>query len=533
MLVSLIALAFVAYRNCFDVFIPGDNYCFLYMFEKWDAAAILKNVREGAPYFVAYPILYLLYQLLGIDPAWWMVISITLHAANAFFVFLIAKCLLKKILNDQTAVVASFSALLFLVSPYQTESVLWTSINIRWLFHSLVTLAGIYFLLGYLENAGRKKIFAVHFLFLLGLFSYEFTMVCPLIYTVLFMLHRKLNTTGLRPEMFLTRIILPQIIFISGYFVACKLVSGHWLWHAGTIGDIIQTSDYSKTLLKYFAKFFIFYRYLPIGKTDQALRALSENSRLMTLSVIFAFAAIAFLSWRLIKTKGGSGYLLAALFACFIIALLPVLSLDSSFLKYIYPDRYGYLPSVFFYVFLVSALFFILKKIALPVLIGYSILCWVLLTQTIPVWNAVNERCNELIRNYKPFQQYERVYVLNVPAYYRGVAAFRSAFAETVYMKNSGSVENIRVISGCYQESDSDTIKSVTIKENTVTVSGPNKETPYFSANGGWAKSYETEEYKVVFSPDGCSYTLLFKQEIPTNSAFIYASLAAWKKAGN
>ena len=185
----------------------------------------------------------------------------------------------------------------------------------------------------------------------------------------------------------------------------------------------------------------------------------------------------------------------------------------------------------FFSSFLLHQFFFFLKKIALPVLIGYCVLSWVLLMQTISVWNSANEYCNKLIENYKPFLQYDHVFVLNVPSFYKGVAAFRSSFPEAIYMRCDGSPpEKIQAISGAYQESFDDTLTSVKISGNRVEVVGPKKSTPHFCIDG-WAKSYETEEYKVVFDSTRCSYLLIFKQDIPPNSAFIYTSNGIWKKA--
>ncbi|MEK6614917.1 MAG: hypothetical protein AABZ32_02225 [Bacteroidota bacterium] len=531
--ISYVALAFFAYRDCFTIFIPGDNYSLLYMFENNGAAAsIMTDAQKNAPYFVALPLLYFLYQLFGILPSCWMMIAITFHVLNSFLVLLIAKLLMKTFFPDRGIMVAFFPALLFLISPYQTEEVLWTAINIRWLLHACVTLAGIYIFINYLVNPSSKKIIAIHFLFLLGLFSYEFTLICPLIYTVLFLLFRKLGASQLHPKKFFMQMILPQIFFISTYFLACKLLSGHWFWHAGTFEDIIQTSDYPKTFLKYFAKFFLFYRYLSIGQMDNLLRTLSANHWTTALSCFFVLAAIAIFFWKLIITKKEFGYFLSAVFACFIISLLPVLPLDSSFLSYIYPDRYGYLPSVFFYLFLTSSFFFLFKKIAAPVMVGYAILCWILLMKTIPVWNSANDYCNQLIQNYKPFLKYDKVYVLNVPTYYKGVAAFRSAFEASIFFKQDKyPVERINVISGCYQDFPADSLLSVRINGKLVEVKSISQKSPYFSTNGGWAKSYETEEYKVTFDSTGCSYSLLFKQEIPENSAFIYTSNGSWKKA--
>lgn len=528
-LLAYFLLAFVAYRNCFDIFIPADNYSCLSLFETEGASGILKNARESAPYVITYPILYLLYQIFGIDPACWMITGILFHALFAYIVYLFAHRFMRLFHGNVNTAFTICSGLLFLISPYQTEVVLWTSVNIRLLFHACVTFLGLYLFLQYLSSSSRTQLFIIHLLFLFGVLSNEFTWICPLIYAVIFFAAMKLKKTSLKPRGFAFNFLVPQLFLISFYFMVSLLISGRWFWHAGSFSEALQTDDYLKTLLKYFLKFFLFYRYLPLGELEGLLRIFSQNKWLMFLSgsVILALAAIVF--GRVIKKDPQTGYTLAAMFACMLISLVPVLPLDSSFLNQIYPDRYGYLASVFFYIFLVQAAYVVLKKFAPPFLIAYAVLCWILLARTIPVWIATNDHCNALVQNFRPFSRFENIYVLNVPAYYKGVAAFRSAFAETVFMKNNSPAQNIRVISGCYQESATDTVLSVLIEKNTVIVSGPDLDSPYFSTDAGWARSYETDEYNVFFDPGGCSYTLRFKHEIPANSTFIWTSGNKWK----
>lgn len=527
---ALAAIAFIAYRNCFDIFIPGDNYSFLYIFEQHGWSGLVNDLQKGVPYYAAYPIMYFLYRLFGTNPVCWMITALFLHALNSYFVFIISKEFLKTFFKDVKTITAFFPALIFLISPYQTEEVLWTAINFRWLFHAFITLLCVYFLMKYFLNSSRKHTFLIHFLFLAALFSYEFTFITPLIFFSLFLLYRTLNKTNLPLQKFLVQIIFPQLILISAYFLICKITSGHWLWHAGTAGDIVQTSDYSKTLIKYLAKFFLFYRYLPLGEADVAIRQFSTNSMAVAGLSVIILAAFAFFFWKISKTKKEIGFFLSVIFLCFIFSLLPVLPLDSSFTKYIYPDRYGYLPSVFFYIFFVFLVYFLFRKIAIPFLTGYAVLCWILLTQTIPVWNSVNDRCNQLIENYKPLLKFDKVYVLNVPAYYLGVTAFRSALSETVYFKyDKHPIKKMSIISGCYEDFQEGSAIQVKISGKQIEVAGPKKQTPFFSTKGGWAKSYETEEYSVKFDSSGCSYTLEFKNEIPDNSAFIYAVMGEWK----
>jgi hypothetical protein len=506
----------------------------------------------GAPYFTTLPILYVFYLLFGITPAYWTITVLLLHALNSFLVYHLSHKIIKTIFNNQSRRIAFFTALIFLISPYQTENIFWISINR--LFHCAFTLGGLYFFIKYLEMEEQKEgrleewkvgrlesrvlgtsfrySIVIHLFFLLALFSYELTFIFPLIYIAIFVLFNKLNLTQCSFKKFFIQIILPQLFFISGYFFVCKLLSGHWLWHGGTTGDIIQTFNWAKTLLKYFAKFFLFYRYLPNNTIDIFFRTLAENYLLTEFLCLSALAAFAFFFVKLIQQKKSHGFFLSAIFICFLISLLPLLSLDTSFLKYIYPDRYGYLPSFFFYLFLVSLCFSLLPKIATLLLAGYSALCWILLTQTLCVWKTTSDYCTRLIREYKPFLKYNKVYVLNIPAYYYGVAAFRSTLAQTIFMQYKYPAE-IETIAGSYYESPADSLLSVNkIDSNTFEVKGNFKRrTPYFSTDAGWAKSYETDSYKVTFDSSGCSYILTFKQKIPENSAFIYSSSEGWKKA--
>src|ERR1035437_6392595 len=384
----LTAIGFFAYKYCLNIFIPGDHYSQLYFAEKGFVAGFYESSRSAAPYFVGYPLLYFCYKLFGVSPFCWLTASVFLHILNAFIVFLLAKQLVKLFSFQHETLIAFFSALIFLISPYQTENVIWVAITLRLPFHAFVTLAGFYFFILFLSTPSVKKIIIIHFLFLLGIFSSEFTLICPLIYIVLYLLFKMTNKTSVSVKHFFTRIITVQFIFIAIFFLVCKLWSGHWFWHGGTAENITQTTDYAKTFLKYLAKFFLFYRYLPLANADLFVRNIFESFYMRCLLLVSVSAFFIYVFKRLIKDNKEIGYFLLAMFVCFMIALLPVLPLDSSFLKYIYPDRYGYLASVFFYTFLVSAIYFLLKKYALPVLIGYCVLCWMLLMQTTPVWNS-------------------------------------------------------------------------------------------------------------------------------------------------
>jgi len=528
-LLSFTVLAFAAYSNCFDVFIPGDNYSIFYLFDEKGITGSIKNL---GPYFVTLPLIFCLYKFIGLAPYAWVGISVILHIINAYLAYRFTKAIIISFVKKPIPLLPFFSGLVFLISPYQTEAILWTPTDIFILISTGLCLGCSLMLLTYFEFSGKLSLRGFHILFLLAMFSYETSCIIPGISVFIYTLYYFNGKSSLQPVNFMLKILLPQIGIILSYLIVTKLLFGSWLWHSGSFEISFSVFSLIKTGLKYLVKFFLFYRYIPLGEQKAFTKYIISNYYLGSLLFLVIISTFIYFFRRLLRTDKEMAYIIFALFACFIVSLLPVLILDSSFLSYIYPDRYGYLPSAFFYIFFVLVLFHLLKKFAIPFLIFYCVLCWFLLFQTTAVWRSVSSYCEQITQNYKPFlKKYDRVYILNVPTYYKGVAAYRSAFAETIYMKlDKSSINNIRVISGCYQESGSDTLISVSKKGNTINVLGPQKENPYFSTGGGWARSFKTDEYSVEYDPTGCSYVLLFKHEIPKNSIFIYLSNSIWKK---
>ena len=523
------AIGFIAYRNCFNILIPSDNYSQLYSFAK----GIILNIKDknnSSPYLFSFPALFVLYKILGVSSTYWITTSLIIHIVNTFLVYLVTEIIFKR--SNSKNNIPFFSALFVLISPYQTEAVIWSPSEIpTTLLVTGLTLLSLLSLLNYYESQKKILLLFSHLTFLLAVFSHESAFVLPVILTLLFLLHKKIFDTKFTKRHFIAHILLPQAGIIFLYLITSNLLFGEWLWHGGS-GDItVSFYKITGTFVKYMLKFFLFYRYLPVGSADGLLRNIFYHQMYVIIIFLLLFMAVLICFRFIIKKDKVNGEILFILFLCFIISLVPVLPLDSSFLKYIYPDRYGYLPSVFFYIFLVTTTIFIFKKIAVPILLGYTILCWILLAQTIPVWNSANNYCNQLIRNYKPFLKYDNVYVLNMPSYYKGIAAFRCAFPEAIYfMYEESPIEKIHVISGCYQESIHDSLASIKMNGTKIKVNGPRKTTPHFSTNGGWAQSYETNEYALNFDTTKCSYTLSFKNEIPPNSAIIYTTNGSWKK---
>ncbi len=510
--------------------IPADNYSQVFWFEKGFIDGCKVSAQQPTPpHFLWFPVFSFLYSILKLNSVCWMSLSMLVHAFNAFLIFLFAKKIFTAFFSENNFWVAFCSSFIFLVSPYQTEDILWTPVSIRWLLNVTMIFSAIIIFLSYLKQPSLSKKISICLLFLFGIFLNEPALVLPGIFVCLFFLFYLFNKTNVSIKSFFAEIIFPQAIFIFFYFFCSKLWSGHWIWHDGSFTEMSQTYSFHKTLLKYFVKFFLFYRYFTNNSFDLFLRN-TFSGNFYTTILFFVFAVVLlFFCIKTIRRKREKEFLLLAIFICFLLQLLPVLSIDSSFVKYIYPDRYGYPPSAFFYLFLFTAVFFFLKKIFIPVSVLYSGLCIFLLSQTIPVWISANTYCKNLVQKFEPYIKYDHVYVLGLPSYYNGIAAFRSAFVENIFYAFNKS-NGVDVIAGYYFESPNDSIRSAVRKENTFSLTGRKKSTPFFSIGAGWPKPEENDEYKTTFDSSGCVYILEFKKNIPENSVFVYAAGNEWRK---
>jgi hypothetical protein len=526
----LLIVGFVSYYNCFSVFIPADNYSQFFLFDKGFLIGLYENCRGASIYFSGFTFFYLLYKLFQANSVAWISAGLLLHILNSFILYLIVKKNLQSVLTHANALPAFFAALLFLVSPYQAEMVLWTTL-LRWQFHAFTFLACLYGLLIYLEAPTHKKLIPLHLLFALCIFSNETAFVLPLIAGLFFAYYFRVKITPLSIKKYGIEILLPQLGWMAAYFIISKLYLGNWLWHGGLPETIMSLSSVVKTALKYLAKFFLLYRYLPYGHWDGYARTVSENQVLIGGVGTLAFLVFSILFIKQMKNKNSHFHLPIILFTAFLMMLVPVLPLDSSFLSYYYPDRYGYLASAFFYSFLSLVLFRLFRAKYRLLVSAYALLNFFLLQKTNCVWIETSQYCHELVAHYRRYLSYDQVYVLNETSYYKGVPAFRAALPETIhYTYSNYNPTKIRIVSGAYQDSYSDSIVSVVVhqKENKVCVKSTPKSTPYF-CTGGWARSYHNHEYEVVFNESGCEYELTFKDSIPANSVFIYSNKGCWK----
>ncbi len=533
---GLAAAAFIAYRNCFGIDIPTDSYPLLMTFQKFGAAGLFHNFYDVGMAPFADSIIFILYKLIGTNGSWWIFTSLLLHVNNAFLLHIAGKYFFQKAGIKHALQLSLFSSLLFLLSPFQTEVILWAPRMFNYHIATGLFILSFYFLTKYHSEPSKKHFILLHGSFILAILSFESTLTFPLASIFFFVFFRLTGSNALPLKRFATHVFIPQWAIIASYFLACKIWLGSWILHYGASTHLLFSIPLMMTnYVKYVAKFFLFYRYLPASRSDflHSFLHIDINNKLTALFLIsISIVLLGILFYRLFKKNREGSFALLILMGIFLISLLPVINLDTSFVGAVISDRYGYLPSVLFYLFIVLFIYLLFGKISVfanSMLVVISVFC---LTQTVPLWIKADAYCKRLINNFSPLiKTNQKIYVLNMPDNYNWILNFRNGFSDYFFLKkNEDLFERVDVIAGFFVSSEHDSVLFTQQSANEFLVQAANSSSPKFLHHGIWIKSYSTKDYSVKPGSDCASYTLRFEPGI-SNPILVYIAGDQWRKA--
>jgi len=472
---------------------------------------------------------YLLYYTFGTHGLGWYLVYCLLHAANAFLLYQLSARLLTDFKIDKATAIAGLGALLFLISPYQSEVLVWRACQ-NYLLSVLFILLSLSNALQYLETTQRRDLIKIQAFFLLALFTFELSLTTPLILTTLLLARFFYLEQKPRFRQSFQWLVLPQIVLVALYFCLNRLVVGTWIGHYGakvhlgfSLENILGNSQ------KYFYKYLGFVRFLE-HKIKSGVFNFAEQYAVIGFG-FFALLIGGLLYYSIKKKKNKMGAIL--LFTLlFFIALLPVINLYFYSTQLLENDRYGYFASAFFYTGLTLLIFQLpglLKKLILLIYFSAALFFLVQLNQD---WKISNQVFEALIEDFR-WHDRSKVYVLNVPDNYNGIYMFR------IIGKGSGFVDALKFVGGHPFKGEmtdvlqynmlapTDGVKVERISDRKLKVIH-NQWGNWFWKNGiGAGKGYETEDYKV--SVNKYWYEIEFKQP-PEGATFIYQDGMKWKE---
>ncbi len=472
---------------------------------------------------------YLLYKLFNLNGWPWYISFTLLHTINGFLSYRLFCRILKECSVSNASITAFIGTLLFLLSPYQAEVLVWR-VCVHYLLSTLCILLVLTLTWNFLQTRKGKDLWWMQVIFLLSLFTLEITLITPVMIFVLVIIHHSIFNKGTMTWRNILILLAPQIIFIGGYFVINKLILGQWVGHYGADTHFrLSFHDIFSNYFRYLFKYLFFTRYFEHSLKMKIFSTAETTSGIaVMLSIFMLLFLYALIFYNLLHNRlriAGMSLLL------FFISLTPIITLYMVTLMHGENDRYGYLASIFFWM-TVSVLF-----AALPKRLFYGIALILILISVLLLWQTNRWWCENTKIYYSlldDFRWYEKdeVVILNIPDNYQGLYMYR------IYNEPSGFKEALALIrkkpfNGQMREV---TQFNMMAKDQGVhvTVDSINNLTVTFNQYGNWwwwegigISDYENEHYKVDF--EGNAYHLLLKSLKP-NSAIIYQVGDKWEQ---
>lgn len=524
-------IAYALYFKTAGAGFVTDEIGWLQNYKATGCQGITNAFGDRSLHFVYHLVGYFSWEIFAFNSQAWMMVFVTLHAVVAMQSFNIFKLLFQNEGVSYASANAFAGALLFLVSPYQTEVLVWYAC-IHYLVSSLLILVSFRFLLSYLHN-GKPTFIALYYVsFIVSLFTLEISFTLPLLLLVFFILWPSKIFRGSDRLELIKIFVLPSLMLLGVYFLLSKMLRGSAVGHYGAADHLnFSIPLLMANLSKYVSKIFFLSQFWAYEKRNWLYLFFEKK-----VFGYFLFAGLLLIAFGYLivqhKLKGKTR-ISFLLFAFFIIALLPILNLFFSSIVNIEGDRFTYFASIFATQFIGFTAIFIFRQFGWLLLIVYAFLSFKFLSINTDSWKNSLSIQTSLIEEFR-WSKAPKIFLLNIPDNFNGAYMFRSfepdnSFAETLALRRGLYTEDRTIEILEYNMTaltDSVTVEKVSNTDLKVT----------FAQWGNWwwkhgkgIGNYSKPEFDVMIDEWSHSYTLHFNSKT-RDAVYLYQCGGEWRE---
>jgi hypothetical protein len=365
------------------------------------------------------PVHTIQYKLFGINPWAWHLLFITLHTINACLLFSLVRGLLKDAGVAKADAIAAAGVLLYCVSPYISEVIVWEP-SFHFLQGLLLILLVLKAVQRYLNTGAAKYAWAACFIYLLSTFTLEVFYVTPWLVLAMGLFYQYNDTTkkvlGGVAKLFFAPMLLLFVIRLLAY----RLCYGDWVSRigSGTVG-MVNLHSFGKPAKYLFHLLFVgrFWsedlRHTVYGACDSVAG--------ICLFYGIALLVIVVIGRRFAKMNGiGKVASLLFVWMCMVLLVLVPLWFQSDML--VWYDRYTYFTGAFFYMLVaVAAGFISVAYMRYGVLGLFAVVNLRFAIQVSRYWGKSYKVVNSLLHTI-PDDRSKTMLLLNLPQNMHGVA---------------------------------------------------------------------------------------------------------------
>ena len=473
---------------------------------------------------------YSLYSLFHIQGWPWYIIFCSLHAFNAWLVFIWLSEVCKRWQIQAPSLLILLTCLLILVHPYNVEPVVW-KVCVHYLLSLTAVLSLLILVLKYLDHGSPKGLWACIGVFTTSLFLLELSYVTPLVITAYVFIHTYASsesTSTIRRTWALPAIMWGLLVLV---LIINRITLGAWVGHYGAAAHLsIDVIGMMSTELKYLVSHLTDARYFSFKTKSLLFDTILSNPE---LTFFFLTSCIALALFYVIRIRRWKGYIHLAFFGV-VASMLYVLTVSNLFFYHLMigtNDRFSYLPLVF----LLGSVMALLS--ATPRWMWISFTAIVLVAQvylqekTITLWKESTEVVQHL-RDTFHWHDRSHVFILNSPDNLQGIVMTRiikapSGIDELIDFQTNKPYDG--VIYDVFQYNMTTPDDGVTVEQT-----GPMQLKVTFKQWGNWwhlngigGSTYENEYYKAETLD--YPYQITFKQ-FPPGSVILYQDGKDWKE---
>ena len=431
-LVVFVAISLILFSGSTGRIFLSDDYCTLYNIVVNNSVMIPTFFRPVGDLTLRWT-----YRLAGLDPFYFYLINILLHAVNSFLVYWFCRLWLRD--DGRVHLFSIVAGLIFLTYPSHAEAILWT-------IGRGVSLATFFSLLGMIAFVSRLN---TNFKYLLVCTSYFVALACYesvlLLPFVLFTLSR----TSSKKRHMMWSMLLLVTLFVHIY-LRFVFTGGIWQAYNGII--------FAKDIIQYLSAFVKIILRLFIPPFDHPL--------LFTICGTVALSLVSVILYRNRK-RFETDSVFARTFVLCVTGLLVTILVSISFgmsTRTSEGDRLMYLPSVFYAMLialLISTVLHSGKAVAMATvaMVVFQV-SFLMINQN--NWKRASEYAEKVIGGIREHKE-RPLYLINLPSDTRGAYIFRNCLNQALLFNNVDTT-GVRIVN-VIQSTEIEKRKSLIVPE--------------------------------------------------------------------
>ncbi len=490
------------------------------------------NFQAKSMYQVTQFNTWVFYKLFGINAWLWHMLFITLHALSVYLLFVLISGFMEDAGVANARAIAFSGALLFCISPYMSEVIVWEP-SFHYLQGLLMILLILTFVRKYVHTEKGNYIRWALLVYFLSTFSLEIFYITPWLVLTLAIFYSTIPATNKGSVKKLSLyFFLPMLLLFLLRLVVYKAAYGEWVSRIGTAAAVsgIHAENFGKPAKYLFHQLFLG-RFFPDTLRAQVYAFCDSSKGLILFYSIIGIIAI-YIIVRLHR-MGGKGKIASLLFTWSMIALALLTPLWFGNMQLVIFDRYNYFSAAFFYMLVAVLVSFItMRYVRLAVIAIYLLVNLRFTIQVSRFWGKANKVDAGLINNFPPVGS-RTVILLNLPENIKGIPMIGSdRESEYTYMHNlllpGRQISNtVYDVLSYNMNTPEDGAHATVLNDSMVRVTLNQWGTWWwFAGKGGF--SYENNDYKLNLVDAGHMYELTLKK--PADQYLLLYSVGSqWK----